>query len=222
MNDPTKKFLFIAWFLPDHLHTVKEQVEQFRDLSKYYIDILNVYHHENFIPSFINLNDYDGVIVHCTIAYSPTNFAKLDDKLNIKLKDYNGLKILIKQDEHVRTHETAKLIKEKKINLVLTCLADDQVRKAYPKKLVGDVEFMHIYTGYVSKQLRELKFNNLKSREFKIGYRGSIQPLSCGELGFEKRKIGYDVAKKCKELQIACDISSKWEDIPSAHEELEF
>ena len=57
--------------------------------------------------------------------------------------------------------------------------------------------------------MRTVESPPLKERPLDISYRGSIQPLSFGRLGFEKRKIGYDVARAAAKYPIAVDISSR-------------
>src|SRR5207342_2417586 len=55
--------------------------------------------------------------------------------------------------------------------------------------------FVRVLTGYVTEAMRNLASPWDSSRPIDIGYRGSIQPLSFGRLGFEKRKIGIDVSR---------------------------
>jgi glycosyltransferase involved in cell wall biosynthesis len=210
-----KRFLFVVFFDPNGLTTIKDNISFYKKFSQHHVEVLNLFNickGQLMLPSYINLKQYNGIIIHPTICYFPHNLASLDAQLDLKLKNYQGVKILMKQDEHVRSFETSRLINEKRFDLVLTCLPESERHIAYPKEIVGDVLFFQTLTGYISPFLRELAPQNFVQSSAKIGYRGSIQPLSCGRLGFEKRKIGYDVTKECQSRSIACDISSKWED----------
>ncbi len=72
---------------------------------------------------------------------------------------------------------------------------------------------MHTYTRYVSEAQGALWDKHRKSgRPIDISYRGSLQPLETGRLGFEKRKIGFDVASMNHAAHMRIDISSRNED----------
>ncbi|WP_210497806.1 hypothetical protein, partial [Microvirga antarctica] len=75
------------------------------------------------------------------------------------------------------------------------------------------VDFIHAYTGYIAPSLRDMPRGGMAERQIDISYRGSIQPLEFGRLGFEKRGIGYDVAAATAGVSdLTIDISSRWED----------
>jgi len=68
---------------------------------------------------------------------------------------------------------------------------------------------VQVLTGYVTEAMRSLAAPWCRSRPIDIGYRGSIQPLSFGRLGFEKRKIGIDVSRALAERDgLRLDITS--------------
>ena len=79
--------------------------------------------------------------------------------------------------------------------MLLTCVPEPEQPKVYPREQVGDLAFVRVLTGYVTEAMRDLAAPWRPSRPIDIGYRGSIQPLSFGRLGFEKRKIGIDVSR---------------------------
>ncbi len=62
----------------------------------------------------------------------------------------------MKQDEHVQTNRFSEFIGKKKFDIVITCLPPEEVPKVYPRDVVGNVDFIHAFTGYVSPALREL------------------------------------------------------------------
>jgi glycosyltransferase involved in cell wall biosynthesis len=94
----------------------------------------------------------------------------------------------------------------------VTSLSPAEVRKVYPPEVVGDLAIAHALTGYVPVHFREISSRPLSERNIDISYRGSIQPLHVGRLGFEKRHVGHAVARATVDTDLRVDISSRWED----------
>ena len=210
-----ERFLFVCFFDPSGITTIYENIALWQSLSRYPIDILNMWPGRDgtlALPADIELSDYDGLIVHCTASYHPDNLYSLDRDLTRKLEQYDGVKVLMKQDEHYRTGKFADFVGEKKVDVVLTLISPAEREKIYPRAVVGDTDFVEVYTGYVSPFMRTLASPAPGGRSIDISYRGSIQPLSLGRLGFEKRKIGYDVAAAVVVHPLNIDISSRWAD----------
>lgn len=210
-----ERFLFVCFFDPSGITTIYENIALWQGLSRYAIDILNVWpgrYGTLLLPPAIDLDDYAGLIIHCTASYHPDNLYSLDKDAKRSLQHYDGLKILMKQDEHYHTQKFASYIGEKKLDLVLTCVSPEEREKAYPRAVVGEVDFLQVFTGYVSPFMQTLAAPPSAGRPIDISYRGSIQPLSFGRLGFEKRKIGYDVGRAAAEYPLTIDISSRWAD----------
>jgi glycosyltransferase involved in cell wall biosynthesis len=207
-----ERFLFVCFFEPSGITTVYENIAMWQQFSCYRIDILNLWplrYGALMLPPTIDMNDYAGLIIHCTASYHPDNLYSLDQGSARPLREYDGVKILMKQDEHYHTQKFAKYIGEKQLDLVLTCVSADEREKVYPRAVVGEADFLQVFTGYVSPFMQTVESPPLKERPLDIGYRGSIQPLSFGRLGFEKRKIGYDVARAAAKYPITVDISSQ-------------
>jgi glycosyltransferase involved in cell wall biosynthesis len=209
-----ERFLFVCFFDPSGIATICENIALWQSLSRYPIDILNMWPGRDgtlALPANIDLTAYDGLIVHCTASYHPDNLYSLDRDLPRKLDEYDGVKVLMKQDEHYRTAKFAEFVGEKKFDVVLTLISPADREKIYPRAVVGEADFVEVYTGYVSPFMRKLDSPAPGARPIDISYRGSIQPLSLGRLGFEKRKIGYDVAAAA-DYPLKIDISSRWAD----------
>ena len=192
------RLLMICYYDPSGIPTIYENIANWQQFSRYRIEVLNLWPGRNGqplqLPATLDLKPYAGVIIHCTTSYSPLNLFSLDQKLQRPFEEFDGLKILMKQDEQVQTSRFAEYIAKKKVDLVITCLPPEELEKVYPRHLVGDVDFIHAYTGYISPSLRQMKRRAVGERPIDVSYRGSIQPLEFGRLGFEKRGIRYDVA----------------------------
>ena len=215
-KNPSIRLLLICFYDPYGISTVKETVENMKIFSGYSITVMNFFEFKSpggafaFPPEF-NLRHYDGIIIHNSFAYNVKNLIPMEESLRCRLRDYPGVKVIMKQDENYLYRETAKFIGDSKFDLVLTCLPENMLEKVYPPELAGRPRFKRMLTGYVTPKLREL--SSPSERTVDIGYRGSIQPIGFGRLSYEKRSIGLDTAARLagrKDLKL--DISSEWED----------
>jgi len=132
--------------------------------------------------------------------------------LMLSITDFEGVKILMKQDEQVNSGELGTLVRDKGFDIVFTCLSESEHEKVYPRGVIGSkCTLIRTLTGYVSPIMRQGLPNVTK--DLGVTYRGSIQPLEFGKLGYEKRGIGYDMhAALAHRGNITSDISSRWED----------
>lgn len=210
-----ERFLLLCYFDHRNISTIYENIAYLQKLSKFEIEILNLYgfNHPFNLPSCYNLNDYTGIIFHNALTYNVDTLLELDANLSIKFCHYNGIKIILKQDEQYKTSRTAQYIGDNHFDAIFTCLPESEWEKVYPKNIVGHVQFFQMLAGYVTPNLRQdisAKFNY--KRTIDVGYRGSLQPLEFGLLCYEKRSIGYNFLNAAQNSQFICDISSRWED----------
>ena len=211
------RILLICFFDPSGISFVYENIALWQKFSKYRIEVINLWpggRGASFpLPASLDLGDYVAMIIHCTASYYPTHLNSLDALLTRPFKQYDGLKILMKQDEQVQTNRFCQYMIEKQIDLLITCVPPEEREKVYSREVLGDLTFLHAFTGYVSPHMRELCCERTGNRPIGISYRGSIQPLEFGRLGLEKRKIGYDFARAAQRIpRLKTDISSRWED----------
>ena len=207
--------LLIAYFDPIGLMTIRENVAAWVKASAYDFEVLNLWKcgfSPLRIPAHVDLNDYAGVMIHPAVCYFPTNLVSLDTDLQTKFPEYDGLKILVKQDEHFRTHEFGAFLKANKFDILVTCVPPHEIEKAYTAEALVGVRVVQQLTAFVSENMRNSKRRPFDRRPIDISYRGSIQPLICGRLGFEKRAIGEAVRGPAEAAGLTTDISSRWED----------
>lgn len=215
-----ERVLLIGYFDPRGISTVPEILGAIQQLSSLAVVCLNLFDHPHdngylTLNPEIDLDAFEVLIVHNTVAYNPANVVSLDRLLGRKFADFGGVKVLFKQDENFHFQETALAIRQMRFDLVLTCLPQSEWRKIYPKEVVGsDIHFSQMLTGYVTPALRA-RFSLesvLSDRPIDIGYRGSIQPIDFGRLCYEKRQIGDEVKLRLATRNLKLDISSRWED----------
>ncbi|WP_162260114.1 discoidin domain-containing protein [Bosea sp. Root670] len=209
-----KRILLAAYFDPNGIETIPESIVAWQSLSRHEIVLCNLWPGRAGtlrLPEALRLDDFDGLIIHPTVSYSPTTVADLDAGLERGLAAFEGVKILMKQDEQVMAGLLPELVRGKGFDLVLTCLPPGEQEKVYPRSQIGDCRLTQMLTGYISPKMRQ-GFSTA-TRDIDVSYRGSIQALAFGRLGYEKRGIGYDVAAALAGRgEITYDISSRWED----------
>lgn len=209
------RVLLIACYDPVGISTIPEQIAYWQILSRFHIEVLNLWPGAGghlAVPSGVDLRDFAGLILHPTVSYNPRNLGNLDSQIATKFADFEGIKVIAKQDEHYFSRYYSEYIKAHRFDMLLTCVPPPELQKVYPRDVIGDVEIFHTLTGYVTAEMRNAKHRPFSSRSLDISYRGSIQPLSFGRLGFEKRKIGNDVCSHSATAKLRHDISSRWED----------
>jgi hypothetical protein len=198
------------------LGTICENVRALERFSRHKFDLLNMHGLHPLggsrIPGYVSLRNYRGIFIHCTLAYNPSVLDALDRLHGEKLAEFDGLKIVMKQDEHYRSSAIVQFLARIRADLLLTCLTAETVRAVYPSAALPNLKFLHTRTGYVTPEMRSLTCTQDDNRPIDIGYRASPQPFAFGRLCYEKRQIGEVFQKICSRRKLTCDISSRWED----------
>jgi glycosyltransferase involved in cell wall biosynthesis len=210
------RFLLVCFYDPTGVATVYENVAVWQRLSEFELEILNLWPTRGArlnLPPTLELAAYDGIIIHAAVSYTFDNLEALDSTLARPFEEYDGVKVLMRQDEQQRTALFAEYLGRKRFDVLLTCVPQAELTKTYPRERVGDLAIVQVLTGYVTQTMREMTRPWSRSRPIDIGYRGSIQPLSFGRLGLEKRKIGDDLTRAlAPRAGTRLDISSRRED----------
>ena len=209
-----ERVLLLCYFDPNGILTVPENIAYLQKFSNLSIDIYNLYNLDRSQKFKINnvLKNYNAVIFHNTVTYDVASIISLEKNFKKFLSEFDGLKVLFKQDEQYRAHSVAKFIGDIKADLVFSCLPESEYFKVYPKKHTGNIQFAKMLTGYVTPEMRDYNFSQLDNRPIDVGYRGSLQPITFGKLAYEKQQIGYDFLKAAYNSGLVLDISSNWQD----------
>lgn len=207
------RVLLIADFDPNGVSTVIESIEAWQAHSRHEIMLFNMWPGREgrlALPATLDLSGFDGLIVHPTVSYSPAALAGIDADMARGLAAFDGVKVLMKQDEHVRSGLLAPYLRARGFDILFTCVPEGEREKVYPRAVVGELDIHASLTGYVTPAMRAGP--SKATRDLDVSYRGSIQTLACGRLGYEKRAIGYDVEDMLAGGALRQDISSRWED----------
>lgn len=211
-----ERLLLVAMYDPKGIPTIYEQIDQLCALSVFRFDLLNLWRLPSTagleIPASIDLAHYDGLLIHCTTSYNVANLVSLDRRLRTKIAEFKGLKILMKQDEHFRTHAIADYLGSRKFDAVVTLVPEKDRLHFYPPERAGRLRFIPWLTGYVTDEMRAMRAPPLSARPVDVGYRGSLQPWYFGTLAYDKYEIGERFGALGEKHCLAMDISSRWED----------
>ena len=108
------KLYVIAYFDPAALSTIAEQVEAISQFSTFDVELLNLYSTYSSIGMRVAedrvFQPEASILIHPTVAYHAYNLRSLCESLNKADRRVFGPTILYKQDEHVRSFETATII----------------------------------------------------------------------------------------------------------------
>lgn len=191
--------------------TILEHIDSLKFFSKHSLEVYNLYQENSSALKFkcFNLNKYAGLIIHNTLSYSMENVEKLSKRFTLKLKEYQGVKIIFKQDEMRNVNQLKHYITENKFDLLFSCVPEKSIEMVYGDI---DVKVVNMLTGYVTDEMRSYKFSQLDTRKIDIFYRGMKLPYFFGELSYEKFLIGEKFKDICKTTKFLYDISSEMED----------
>ncbi len=216
MITSTPRILILCYYDPAGIATVIETIENMAQGLTGEVRVINLFldYYPCTQPALrpsVDLDGFDAIIIHNTLSYNVDVLRGIDRVTHRTLRDFHGVKILMKQDENHRFRELAQAIGDIGFDVIFTCLPPTAVPRIYPPEIVGTPRFERMLTGYVTATLRQLPITPAP-RPILIGYRGSLQPLSFGRLAYEKRKIGNDVVRLLQDSGLKLDVSSRWED----------
>jgi hypothetical protein len=180
--------------------TVRDHLDSIKRYSKHRIDLVPAAYDAPFTP----LNKYDAVILHYGIRLCYHN--SLSPRFVIPLVNYGGRKLTFRQDEHEAVAQNWQWMKLLGVDTVFTCLPETAREWIYPMRILPNVRFVEVLTGYVSEYFANMKPAPLKDRKTVLGYRAQQLPASYGQLGKEKFRIGAHMRQACEARKIPADI----------------
>lgn len=173
--------------------TIHEHLYSFRKYNKedqfHYVNIFNT------IPSFLLRIKYDAIILHYTFLGEKRFLAESEPWIHKmrRLKQLQGYKIAIPQDEYDHTDRLCELFKESGINILYTCFTNEaDIEMAYPYSKSGLTKIKKVFTGYIDERkisLLQSKCLPYDQRITDIGYRGRKLPAYLGKHGQLKYEL---------------------------------
>lgn len=158
-------------------------------------------------PSKVDLDRFDAVILHYSLSVGPMINHYLGAELIAKLIAYRGLKAAFLQDEYRAVETYWSNIRMLGIDLLFSCVPEDEIPKVYPASQLPGVTIKNVLTGYVSRHLTEMDVPRIAERAIDVGYRSRQPPFWIGALGWEKTLIANEFSKRAMTLGLSCDVS---------------
>lgn len=203
-----KKILFIHRSFPEEALTVSQTVYEYRKLSKFSIDILNI---SNGVGEFSEefLSNHSAIIIHQTAAYNLDKLERIGRKV---FRQYGGIKVIMKQDEDLMPDAFADFFDKYQVDLLCSIWDVETATKVYKSHFRNSgMHLMQSLTGYVPDEYNSFDIF-ADDRDIDVGYRGSTRSLLRGRLVYEKWKIGDSFIPYGIEAGLKCDISSDTDD----------
>ena len=179
------------------------------------------------LPFYIKYANYDAIILHYSLLgmrCSPIHWKKLMKSL-VNLKDFNGLKIAIPQDEMYFTEDLCALFKAINVHTVYTCAYPIDYQTLYPTEKSGLKKYITTLTGFVDEDslstIQKLQ-KDLPQRDIDIGYRGNNLPFYIGRHGQLKAILAHKFVDVLKNSSIISDISIDPDKVFFGHDWLRF
>lgn len=159
------------------------------------------------LPKCLDLSRFDVVVIHYTVAIGYMSEHYINQEAKQKIRDFNGLKIVFIQDEYRAVNTVLDTLQFLKIDVLFTCVPDEEIEKVYPKQVLPNVIKVNTLTGYVPSKLLDYQVPKIADRKIDVGYRTRKPPYWLGELGYEKWQISDQFQTYTKQTQLNLDLS---------------
>lgn len=186
--------------------TVTEYLDALHTYSAHRVHEVSMLHH---FPSRIDLDWFDVVITHYSLSIGPLLHHYLGSVLAEKLKRFRGLKAAFLQDEYREIQTYWKHVNELGIDLLFSCVPEDEIAKVYPAEKVPRLRVVNVLTGYVPERLLKQPVLPVARRPIDVGYRTRRMPFWLGSLGHEKWFIAQEFERRAKDTDLKLDLSTQ-------------
>lgn len=184
--------------------TVTDHLDAFLNFSGHRVTQLSFIRH---LPNLLKLERFDAIVIHYTIAIGYYIDHYIDRQTKEKIRDFKGMKILFIQDEYRSVNAVHETLKFMGVDVLFTCLPEDEIHKVYPDETLPGVVKVNTLTGYVPKKLVNLSVPPISDRPIDVGYRTRKPPFWLGELGYEKWQIADRFCEHAAGTELRLDIS---------------
>lgn len=166
--------------------TVTDHLNAFSRYSRHRVQELSFLHE---LPAALDLEQFDVMVIHWTIAIGWLSEHYLSDKSRQKIRNFSGLKALFIQDEYRAVNALHESLRFLKMDIIFTCVPESEVEKVYPADALPSIAKVSNLTGYVPESLIGMRVLPIADRPIDVGYRTRKPPYWLGELAYEKWRI---------------------------------
>lgn len=180
-----------------------DALSRFSQHSVFEVSMLNRF------PSRLQLDRFDAVVIHYSLSIGPLINHYLGSDLIARLKKYRGLKAALIQDEYREIQTYWRHINELGLDVLFSCVPDDEIHKVYPPDRVPGLRVVNVLTGYVPEALVNYPSLPVAARPIDVGYRSRKMPYWLGRLGHEKTFIADEFGRRGARYGLRLDLSTK-------------
>lgn len=207
-SGPRPKLLLICDYRPREASTVLDHVEAIRHWSRADVFVLPIH---GDLPDELDLEGFDGLVIHYNVVMSVDSY--LSPLARWRINRYTGTKAAFIQDEYRFVNRTISVLRTLGINVLFTCVPEDQVSLVYGADALPDLRrTVSVLTGYVPPALLDRPTVPYGERPLDVGYRARRLPPWLGRLGMEKADIADRFAADAPAYELRVDISTAEED----------
>ena len=200
--------LLLLWDRVDHVaDTVGQHVQALHSYSVHRVHPVAVF---GDLPPRLELDRFDGIVIHYSLVACHEDY--VSPATRQKLARFQGIKAIFIQDEYRHVNRTIAAMQTMGIDVIFTCVPDEEIEKVYPATKLPGVIRRTVLTGYVNEALLGLDVPRPAQRPVDIGYRARKLPAWLGELGQEKWNIGRRVAEDAPRFGLSVDLAHREEE----------
>jgi hypothetical protein len=156
-------------------------------------------------PEWLDLDRFDVLVIHYSNYFASE--LHFDARARERIRDFPGLKVLFLQDEYREVDAVVSRIREVGIDVLFTCLPEDEIEKVYPAERLPGLTRINTLTGFVPEDLVAVNMPPISDRPIDVGFRSRKVPYWLGELGREKWEIVTKFAAAAKGSGLVTDLS---------------
>ncbi|MGE0608883.1 MAG: hypothetical protein AB7O62_17440 [Pirellulales bacterium] len=203
--EPDKlKILFLCNYQTygSNANTMLDYIDAFPQHSRHHVVPVS---HLGELPEFISLDWFDVVVVHYSICVISDHYLGASTKR--RLAAFQGLKVLIIQDEYRAIFDFVRTIDLIQFDVIFSCLPPEISKFVYPKHILPALRVEPCLTGYVPDNLLNLPSVPMHERWLDVFYRARKVPSWLGSAGLDKWKIIGLVQESFKAHGLRADLA---------------
>ena len=202
MNNRRLKFLLLCDYREGTAGTIIDHIFGIQKYSRHDITIVSSL---GDLPGEVNLNLYDGLIIHyslvaCLDVYiSPTT--------RLAIRQFRGFKVAYIQDDYRFINDSVRAFRAMRINALFGLAPVDIINYVYDPKMLPGVVRKTVLAGYVPVDLTKRDVPPLSARPIDVGYRARKLPAWMGAHTLQKWQIADRFIADAVHYDLKCDIS---------------
>ncbi|MCJ2054938.1 glycosyltransferase [Methylobacterium sp. J-070] len=159
----------------------------------------------------VDLDSYAAIILHHTLTDDAAILRGLDAYTRRKLKDYAGVKVLMRREDGGNAQAVATHMAETGYDILFTNLPPESVGLIYPQEALDSTLLERMLPGYVTPTQRAID-TRLAPRPIDIGYRGEGSPRLLDSHAWQAGAVGAEIVRRLAGRGLLLDIANRREE----------